>query len=130
MNKLLLTAAALLALTSAAVAGPNGPGVPSGNYCQTSESAAETEWLYFKKGAKCTSQGLAYIILQSNGDYEYFDDDGDRYVQCKVDPKTYFKGWANYTCITAFGKVMKRTQKFTTTAGKPGSLSLNVGTGQ
>ena len=33
-------------------------------------------------------------------------------MSCKVNPKTYFKGWAEYTCVNHLGRVSKYSQNF------------------
>jgi hypothetical protein len=50
-----------------------------------------------------------------NGDFILTGEVGDE-MECKVKPKSYFKGWADYNCKTYGGSVMKTkgAYKFTT----------------
>jgi hypothetical protein len=70
-----------------------GPGVPSGTWCESQTNGADG-WRYFRRSSgKCIG---ATLVLQSNGDYVLNDNESTQ--RCKVDPKSYFKGWADYTC--------------------------------
>ena len=112
MKKLFLCAAALVALAPQAQAG--GPGVPTGTWCEI-EAASEAEgWMHFKRG-KCPTDkyGVMYhktLELKRNGDYILYNHAHE--LTCKVDPKSYFKGWADYACADMFGNTTKHNQKF------------------
>ena len=88
-------------------------GVPAGAWCAV---VSENEnWMNFKPG-KCTSDendsGSPTLILKPNGDYR-FTGVGDE-EDCKVNPKSYTKGWADYNCIKYGAREykQKRHQKF------------------
>jgi len=49
-------------------------------------------------------------VLKKNGDYVRTSLDHEQ--RCKADPKSYFRGWTEYSCSTGFAPV-KSTQKWT-----------------
>jgi hypothetical protein len=112
MKKLLLIAAALCGLASPAQAELwSKAGVPAGTWCETPESGAEG-WMFFKRGKCAPGDDSAVLVLKAHGDYTITG--GDELV-CKVDPKSYFKGWADYSCTFYGGsvrKLPKETRKF------------------
>jgi hypothetical protein len=114
MKKLFLCAATLVALATQAQAG--GPGVPTGAWCAIKNESEASDWMFFKRG-KCSEKEMkkefgATLILKPNGDYILFSSEHE--LRCKVDPKSYFKGWADYTCTFYGGGkyVSKHSQKF------------------
>jgi hypothetical protein len=128
MKKLLMTAAAFLAFVAPTLAADkmSAAGVPSGIWCETAEKGESDSWMFFTRGKKKCDRdqdsGLI-LILKANGDY-ILTGPGDEMV-CKVNPKSYFKGWADYNCITYGGRVMKskRTIKFITADDR---LGMNI----
>jgi hypothetical protein len=129
MNKLLLIAATLIAFATPASAAErmSKAGVPAGAWCHLDAEPETGSWMYFKRGKCAPDDDAITLILKPNGDY-IFTGLGDE-MECKVHPKSYFKGWADYSC-TVYGarvhKQPKRTQKFVIDAGN-GELGLNTG---
>jgi hypothetical protein len=127
MKKLLITAAALLAFVTPTLAADkmSAAGVPGGTWCATAEGVTNG-WMFFTRGnKKCDrdqDSGLI-LILKANGDF-IFTGLGDD-MECKVNPKSFFKGWADYNCKTYGGRVMKSkgAYKFTTADDR---LGLNI----
>lgn len=122
VKKLILAIATLIAIATPALAG--GPGVPTGNWC---EIESRGEWTWFKRGKCARDDNSRTLILKANGDYS-LTGLGDDLI-CKVDQKSYFKGWADYSCIVYGGRAMKQpksTQKFTFNTAN-GQLGLNSG---
>jgi hypothetical protein len=106
---------AMLGISNANAAGISYPASVTGKWCF---AEANDGWTYFKRSTKCEEMTL---VLQKNGDYVITD---GKYVErCKADPKSYFKGWTDYTCTTING-VQKKNMKFTSYAGQPGKLGL------
>jgi hypothetical protein len=126
--KHIMTAATLIALVAPAIAADklSMAGVPAGTYCQVIEPDIAEGWMNFTLG-KCTPDTeVATLTLKTNGDF-VLGGIGDE-TECKVNPKSYFKGWADYNCKTYGGRVMrsKRNLKFTTHgAGTLGLAGLN-----
>jgi protocatechuate 3,4-dioxygenase beta subunit len=92
--------------------------VPTGNWCliqtEAEETSSNVDWTFFKRGRCVTDKyGVMYsktLVLKPNGDYIMYNHAHD--WSCKVDPKSYFKGWADYTCTDMWGNKSKHSQKF------------------
>jgi hypothetical protein len=127
--RILLTAATILALGAPANAEMSKAGVPAGMWCSIANPSGDPDngWMFFKRG-KCTSDendnGAVTLILKANGDYAFTGVGDD--MDCKVNAKSYFKGWADYNCITHGAREMKqkRNQKFLIDTGN-GQLALS-----
>jgi hypothetical protein len=128
MKKLLLATTLLAGLMSSAQATDkmSAAGVPAGTWCETAEGESDG-WIFFTRGNKkcdrANDSGLI-LILKANGDF-ILTGLGDEMV-CKVNPKTYFKGWADYTCKVYGASIhtSKRTYKFTTSDDQLGLSAL------
>src|SRR5262245_43946581 len=107
MKKLLLSAVAFAAFSGTAPASATKISYPSnllGTWCLTK---AEDGWQWFERG-KCNG-AISSIVLSQNGDYTRVT--RDAVESCKADPKSYFKGWTDYTCKVG-NRTEKRFQKF------------------
>jgi hypothetical protein len=127
MKKLFLTATTLLALAAPAKAEMSKAGVPAGTWCQVDVKSEAEGWMFFKRGKCARDNEATTLILKANGDY-ILTGLGDEMV-CKVNPKSYFKGWADYTCTVYGARVMKqpkRHQKFVIDTGNGGQLGLST----
>jgi hypothetical protein len=89
-------------------------GVPAGTYCEVEVADASEGWTYYERGRCPDGSERTTLILKMNGDY-ILTGLGDE-MECKVNPKTYIKAWAEYNCVTYGGRAMKskRVSKFTT----------------
>ena len=111
----------LTTFCAAAPALAGGPGVPTGKWCEIDRPTEAEGWMFFRRGSKCAG---ATLVIQQNGDYVLSDDEGTK--RCKVDPKSYFKGWADYACT--YGRQSYITilnQKFTISDGELALSTLN-----
>jgi hypothetical protein len=126
VNKLFLTTAILIALVAPAMAGDkmSKAGVPAGMYCQVIEPDLSEGWMYFTRGKCAPGSELAQLFLKTNGDFILGGEVGDE-MECKVNPKSYFKGWADYNCKTYGGSVMKSKGNYKFTTHGPGTLGLS-----
>jgi hypothetical protein len=126
MTKLLTTAAMLLVFVVPAQAADkmSKAGVPAGTYCQVIEPDLSAGWMYFTRGKCAPGSELVTLILKTNGDFILTGEVGDE-KECKVDPKSYFKGWADYNCKTYGGSVMKSKHNYKFTTHGPGTLGLS-----
>ena len=105
----------MLGVSNANASSISYPASVTGKWCF---AEANDGWQYFKRRSKCEE---ATLVLQKNGDYVITD--GKYEERCKADPKSYFKGWTDYTCTSVFG-VQKKNIKFTSYAGEPNKLGL------
>jgi hypothetical protein len=110
INKIVCAAALVALATPAQAEKVSFPAAFVGTWCETEVATEADGWMFFKRG-KCPAGHKATLILKRNGDYVL--DDGDHEVRCKIDPKSYFKGWADYSCDNTFGFTTKHHQKFT-----------------
>jgi hypothetical protein len=109
MKRLLLAAAlALLAMFKPVHAAEiSYPASITGKWCQADIKSEADGWIFFRRG-KCTAETSETLMLKKNGDYVLAWTGGHEH-RCKANPKSYFKGWTDYTC----NQGPKRTQKFT-----------------
>jgi hypothetical protein len=108
MMKTLIFAAAMLAASQAQAADK----MLAGTWCEIEVQTEAEGWSFFKRG-KCADDENKTLVLKPNGDYILSNFAHE--MVCKIDPKSYFKGWADYTCTFYGGSVSKTklSQKFT-----------------
>jgi hypothetical protein len=109
MKKLLLAIALSIAIASPAAAANTVRYSSEWTGAWCAGWTSEGGWTYFNRGIK-TCEADAGLVLKQNGDY--FLHNGDQDEHCKADPKSFFKGWADYTCTDNHGRTKKRHLKF------------------
>jgi hypothetical protein len=118
VKRIFISAASMLAaVVSQAQAADRVSANLVGTWCETTEVQSEADgWMFFKRG-KCADSEDTALTLKLNGDYVMSNFAHE--MVCRADQKSFFKGWADYTC-TVRGKVAgypssttKHGQKFT-----------------
>jgi hypothetical protein len=114
MNRFLLIASLVLTATAAAPAQAadklSYPASVVGTWCQIETEHEVDGWSFFSR--RCVAdEDPVMVILSKNGDYTMVAEEWI-YQRCKADPKSYFKGWTDYTCTDKQGTTTRHNAKW------------------